>query len=86
MIHVDRCRVNSLHRQAIHAEGTLRVVARDDSRVVQAIERSDRAFWIGVQWHPEYMPQVRTQRRLLQTLVDQARTRRPQASGPGKAQ
>ncbi len=37
--------------------------------VAQAIERRDHAFMIGVQWHPEYLPQVPTQRRLFDELV-----------------
>ena len=37
--------------------------------VAQAIERRDHDFMIGVQWHPEYLPQVRSQRRLFDELV-----------------
>ncbi len=37
--------------------------------VAQAIERRDHEFMIGVQWHPEYLPQVRSQRRLFDELV-----------------
>ncbi len=37
--------------------------------VAQAIERRDYGFMIGVQWHPEYLPQVRSQRRLFDELV-----------------
>jgi putative glutamine amidotransferase len=69
-----RCEVNSLHRQAVDAIGTgLAVVARDDRGVVQGIEHAARRFWIGVQWHPEYLPQVPEQRRLFAALVDAAR-------------
>ena len=68
-----RCDVNSLHRQAIDALGSgLTVVARDDLGVVQGVEHPARTFWIGVQWHPEYLPQVPEQRRLLRALVDAA--------------
>ena len=69
-----RCEVNSLHRQAVDAIGDgLAVVARDERGVVQGIEHAARRFWIGVQWHPEYLPQVPEQRRLLAALVDAAR-------------
>ncbi|HEU5056549.1 MAG TPA: gamma-glutamyl-gamma-aminobutyrate hydrolase family protein [Kofleriaceae bacterium] len=71
-----RCEVNSLHRQAVDAIGDgLAVVARDERGVVQGIEHSSRRFWIGVQWHPEYLPQVPEQRRLFAALVAAARQR-----------
>lgn len=67
--------VNSLHRQAIARLGQyLQVVARDRHDVVQAVEAPTRRFWIGVQWHPEYLPQLPEQRRLLRTLVDVAKS------------
>ena len=70
--------VNSLHRQAIDRVGDgLRVVSRDRSGVVQAIEHESRPFWIGVQWHPEYLPQVEEQRQLLRHLVEAALVRGP---------
>ena len=37
--------------------------------VAQAIEHRDHHFMIGVQWHPEYLPQVHSQRRLFDELV-----------------
>ncbi len=71
-----RCYVNSLHRQAVNAVGRgLVVVARDGGGMVQAIEGKE-GFWLGVQWHPEYMPQVTEQRALFEGLVDAARSRR----------
>jgi len=46
--------VNSFHGQAVGRVGTgLRVCATADDGVVEAIERPDRAFVIGIQWHPE---------------------------------
>lgn len=69
-----RCEVNSLHRQAVDALGEgLAIVACDERGVVQGIEHSSRRFWIGVQWHPEYLPQVPEQRRLFAALVAAAR-------------
>lgn len=69
----ERCRVNSLHNQAVDtlAPG-LRVAAREESGVVQAIEHPTLAFAIGVQWHPEYLPQRREQQRLFRRLVETA--------------
>ncbi len=68
------CRVNALHRQAIRTVGKgLEVVARESTGVVQAIEQPDHPFRIGVQWHPEYIPQHRRQRGLFEGLVAAAR-------------
>jgi putative glutamine amidotransferase len=66
-------RVNSLHNQAVRALGDgLRVAARDHDGIVQAIEHRRRPFFLGVQWHPEYLPQLRIQAKLFRGLVRQA--------------
>ncbi|MGQ9426203.1 gamma-glutamyl-gamma-aminobutyrate hydrolase family protein [Gilvimarinus sp. F26214L] len=73
------CRVNALHNQAIADLGRrVDIVARDEAQVVQAIEYrtgpgSESALAIGVQWHPEYLPQIREQQQLFAYLVGQAR-------------
>jgi putative glutamine amidotransferase len=70
---VDRCAINSLHRNAIdRVAAALRVVAREDNGLVQAIERSARPFVLGVQWHPEYLPQRPEQVRLFEAFVREA--------------
>ena len=53
----------------------LRTVARDLDGIKQGIEAVDAPFRIGVQWHPEYLPNQRAQRRLFAALVGQARRR-----------
>ncbi len=46
--------VGSRHHQAVSEAGPeLRVCARADDGVIEAIERPGRAFCVGVQWHPE---------------------------------
>ncbi|MHC4063374.1 MAG: gamma-glutamyl-gamma-aminobutyrate hydrolase family protein [Planctomycetota bacterium] len=46
--------VNSFHSQAVGRVGAgLRVGATADDGVVEAVERPDRPFAIGIQWHPE---------------------------------
>jgi putative glutamine amidotransferase len=47
--------VNSRHHQAIGRPGEgLRVCARDsEDGTIEAVERPDKRFIIGVQWHPE---------------------------------
>jgi putative glutamine amidotransferase len=48
------CRVNSRHHQAVKRLGrSLVAVATAPDGVIEAVERPDAAFCIGVQWHPE---------------------------------
>jgi len=61
--------VNALHDQAVNALGDgLRVAACEGTGVIQAIEAA-QGWCIGVQWHPEYLPQKETQQRLFRSLV-----------------
>ncbi len=70
-----RCRINSLHNQAIDRTGKgLQVSGRDLDGIVQAIEDPDHTFLVGVQWHPEFLVFMPRQRRLFRELVRQART------------
>lgn len=69
----DACRVNALHNQAIDRPGRSMVeVAVEPNGVVQAIERQGEHWVIGVQWHPEYLPQDPRQRALFRALVERA--------------
>lgn len=72
--------VNSLHNQAVNrlAEG-FAVAARDSDGIIQAIESTGSRFELGVQWHPEYLPQRRAHRRIFQALVEAAHDTRPAA-------
>ncbi|WP_034627165.1 gamma-glutamyl-gamma-aminobutyrate hydrolase family protein [Desulfocurvibacter africanus] len=66
-------RVNALHDQAVKTLGSdLRVVAREPSGVVQAIEHTRQPLALGVQWHPEFMPQIASQQNIFRALVRQA--------------
>jgi len=70
-------RVNALHDQAVESIGRgLAVVAREPNGVVQAIEHRHLPFVLGVQWHPEYVPQHRRQRAIFERLVKEARAKR----------
>ncbi len=71
---VRRCEVNALHHQSVRKPGKgLIVNAYDENRIVQGIEHAKHPFYLGVQWHPEYMPQSALQRRLFTALVERAR-------------
>jgi putative glutamine amidotransferase len=48
------CRVNSRHHQSVGRVGAgLTASATAADGIVEAIERADAAFCVGVQWHPE---------------------------------
>ncbi len=66
--------VNALHNQAVHKPGkNIEIVGREDNDVVQAIENLKQDYIVGVQWHPEYLPQRPQQRRLFKALVQHAK-------------
>ncbi|MGK7296757.1 MAG: gamma-glutamyl-gamma-aminobutyrate hydrolase family protein [Candidatus Wenzhouxiangella sp. M2_3B_020] len=71
------CRVNALHRQAIDRLGEGLVgAAREQNGVLQGFEGDGEHWLIGVQWHPEYLPQRAEQRALFGALVRSARAGR----------
>jgi putative glutamine amidotransferase len=63
--------VNSAHHQAVErlAPG-LRVLARAPDGVVEAVQKTDREFFLGVQWHPERIVDRPEQLRLFQAFVN----------------
>jgi putative glutamine amidotransferase len=71
------CRVNGIDGATVDALGHgLRVAARERTGEPRALEDEHRRFWIGVQWHPEYAPQLTEQRHLFDALVAAAAERR----------
>jgi putative glutamine amidotransferase len=74
LMNASETRINSLHNQGIDRLGEgLRVSGRDLDDIVQAVEDPDRAFLVGVQWHPEFLLYLRRQRRLFRDLLAAAR-------------
>jgi putative glutamine amidotransferase len=64
--------VKSYHHQAVDAVGEgLRVTARTDDGIVQAVELEGAPFGVAVQWHPE--EDAAEDARLFAGLVDAAR-------------
>lgn len=54
LLRVEELPVVSRHHQALSALGPLwNVSATDDEGLIEAIERRDHPFAVGVQWHPE---------------------------------
>jgi putative glutamine amidotransferase len=66
--------VNSFHHQSIGkvAPG-FRVAAKSPDGVIEAIERPDLPFYVGVQWHPERMLDSPVTRKLTGAFVDAGR-------------
>ena len=52
----EKARVNSYHHQSVKsvAKG-FAVTAKTMDGIVEALEREDGTFMVGVQWHPEMM-------------------------------
>lgn len=78
VLNTTTAKVNSLHNQAIHELGQhVRIVAQEQHNdIVQAIEVTEQPFCIGVQWHPEYLPQVDRQQKLFRALVQEAKKKK----------
>lgn len=68
--------VNSLHHQSVDRLGDdLRVTARADDGVVEAVELTTARWCIGVQWHPELMPDDEREQGLFRAFVAAAAAR-----------
>jgi putative glutamine amidotransferase len=69
-----RVAVNSRHHQAVkHVAPGFRVTAVAPDGVVEAIEKADAPFCLGVQWHPENFWRTGQFAALFKGLVDAAR-------------
>ena len=71
---IFRCRelrVNSLHHQAVDIPGEgLRISAVSEDGFIEAVEKTDHPFCLGVQWHPEHMfPFSRKQRKIFTAFL-----------------
>lgn len=52
----ESIRTNSFHHQAVNKLGEgFKVIARSSDGIVEAIEKIDHKFCLGIQWHPEMM-------------------------------
>ena len=66
-------KVNSLHNQAVDEVcDQINVAAKEKTGIVQAIEHKDYPFMIGVQWHPEYLPQMKEHQLIFKALIKSA--------------
>lgn len=69
----DRIRVNTAHHQAPRdlGPGVIRAAQAPDG-VTEAVELSGDRLFLGVEWHPELMPDAPEQRGLFEALVRDA--------------
>ena len=75
------CRVNSRHHQSVERLGAALVAsARAEDGVVEAIERPDATFCVGVQWHPENFWRTGEFRGLFDHFVAAARSEKSEKS------
>ncbi len=51
----DLTDVNSFHHQVVKTTGSLKVAAKSDNDVIEAVYMPGKKFHIGIQWHPERM-------------------------------
>jgi putative glutamine amidotransferase len=77
-------RVNSSHHQSVGKPGSgLRVAARSTDGVIEALEWMAGPAWVvGVQWHPERMPNDPFASALFRRLVTEARVGRTSRKPP----
>ena len=71
---LPRARVNSSHHQSVREPGRgLRVTARAADGVVEAVEWTGDSCWmVGVQWHPERLPEDALSQALFASLISAA--------------
>jgi len=74
-LEVASARVRSRHHQGVASAGALAASARAPDGLIEAVEWPDRAFAIGVQWHPEALASD-ADVRLLRAFVAAARALR----------
>ena len=67
----DEIQVNSLHHQGISQIGKgLTATAFSPDGLVEGLEVNRKTFALGVQWHPESLPETQSQQRLFQAFIE----------------
>ena len=79
----SRMQVNSSHHQSVKAVGSALVAsATAPDGIVEAIEHPTHRFFLGLQWHPEFLfERYLLHRRLFQAFL-RAASRRPSLDAP----
>jgi putative glutamine amidotransferase len=81
LTHLPSLEVNSLHHQGISSVApTLQPTAFAPDGLVEAVELPGHPFALGIQWHPEWLPESDPMQAILRGLVDAAGNGNPHAS------
>ena len=81
LIGVDSLSVNSLHHQGIRTVApSLQATAFAPDGLVEAVELSGHPFALGVQWHPEWLPESVRMQAIFRGFVAAAGDGKPNAS------
>ena len=68
--------VNSIHKQAVAKLGDGLVInAKEDNGVIQAIAHDAHSFFLGIQFHPEFLIYRKTVRLIFDAFIDAAKSR-----------
>lgn len=67
--------VNTWHHQVVEQPGQgMRIIAYGPDGFAEAIQRDDRAFCLGVQWHPEHLIlRDKNQQHIFNAFIDACR-------------
>lgn len=72
---VDALRVNSIHHQGFKRLGEgIKAVAWAPCGLVEAIEKEDHPFFLGVQWHPEKMSGDEPSQKIFKAFIQAVKT------------
>lgn len=69
IVNQEHIKVNSLHGYTVPNAGDYTVVAKAPNNIIEAIEKKDKLFNIGVQWHPEKVDDEPSTK-IIQSFVD----------------
>jgi putative glutamine amidotransferase len=70
ILNTTELKVNSLHHQAVdELAPPLRISAVSEDGIVEAVEAPQARFFLGVQWHPEWMVQQTPIQNLFRAFV-----------------
>lgn len=74
ILEITSTEVNSLHHQAIKTlSNKLSAIAFAPDGIIEAVELRDHSFFLGVQWHPEWLLEFKTTQKLFKAFIHAAK-------------
>lgn len=70
IIKEQQLKVNSRHQYTIEEPKDWDIVARSSDGVIEAIEKKEHPFCVGIQWHPEDLLQDKSSDELFQAFIE----------------